>query len=50
MPKIRSNIDFMMCDQYESSTFGKLKFVEKMNIFSNVEGTAHNLLFSSVTH
>lgn len=26
---------FMICDQYESSTFGKLKFVKKMNIFSD---------------
>jgi len=50
MPKIRSNIDFMICDQYESSIFGKLKFVKRMNIFSDIEGTAYNLLFSSVTH
>lgn len=48
--KTRSNIDFMICDKYGSNTFGKLKFVKKMNIFSNAEGTAYNLLYSSVTH
>lgn len=50
MPKMGTNIDFMVCDQYESSAFGKLKFVKKVNIFSDVESTAHNLLFSSITH
>jgi hypothetical protein len=40
----------MIYGQYESSTFGKLKFVKMMNVFSDVEGRAYNLLLSSVTH
>jgi hypothetical protein len=33
VPKITSDIGFMICDQYESSTFGKLKFVKKIIYF-----------------
>jgi hypothetical protein len=43
------DIDFMKHGQYES-TCGKLKFVKKINVFSNVVGATCNLLLSSVAH